>query len=576
MSQRAVHDFREVWIVDFEFAAPPGEQQKPICVVAQEWHSGRTIRLWEDDLQRCQASPYPTDQDALFVAYYASAELGCHLALGWPLPAYVLDLYVEFRNLTNGLNPPCGSSLLAALLYFGLNGIDAVEKESLRQLALRGGPWTQEERAALLAYCETDVVALAQLLPRMFPHLDLPRALLRGQYMKAAAHMERTGVPIDTRALTRVRHHWFSLQDELIRRIDADYGIYEGRTFKIARWEQWLATRGIVWPRLASGALALDSDTFSDMARIYPEITPMRELRSSLSQLHLQKLAVGADGRNRVLLSAFRASTGRNQPSTSQFIFGPAVWVRGLIRPRPGYGLAYVDWSQQEFGIAAALSGDLAMLAAYTSGDPYLAFGQQAGEIPKGATDRSHKELRDLFKACALAVQYGMEEVSLASRIGQSPAHARELLQLHRHTYPVFWRWSDAALDYALLHRSLHTVFGWQIHTNSNPNPRSLRNFPMQANGAEMLRLACYAAIECGVQVCAPVHDALLIEFPLERCQDAVAITQQAMADASAMVLGGFPLRSEARVVRYPRRYMDKRGKQMWDTVWAIIRGKVS
>ena len=76
------------------------------------------------------------------------------------------------------------------------------------------------------------------------------------------------------------------------------------------------------------------------------------------------------------------------------------------------------------------------------------------------------------------------------------------------------------------------------------------------------------------MQVYAPVHDALLIEFPLERCPDAVAITQQAMADASAAVLGGFPLRSKPRVVRYPRRYMDKRGKQMWDTVWAIIRGK--
>ena len=85
---------------------------------------------------------------------------------------------------------------------------------------------------------------------------------------------------------------------------------------------------------------------------------PLRELRTSLSQMRLNDLAVGPDGRNRALLSAFRSRTGRNQPSNSTFIFGPAVWLRGLIKPEPGNALAYIDWSQQEFGIAAALSGD--------------------------------------------------------------------------------------------------------------------------------------------------------------------------------------------------------------------------
>ena len=71
------------------------------------------------------------------------------------------------------------------------------------------------------------------------------------------------------------------------------------------------------------------------------------------------------------MLSAFRARTGRNQPSNSRFIFGPSVWLRGLIKPPAGMGLAYVDWRAQEFAVAAALSGDQAMMAAYRSGDPY-------------------------------------------------------------------------------------------------------------------------------------------------------------------------------------------------------------
>ena len=55
--------------------------------------------------------PYPIDTSALFVAYYAFAELGCHLALGWPMPPRILDLHAEFRAATNGLPTIAGSSL---------------------------------------------------------------------------------------------------------------------------------------------------------------------------------------------------------------------------------------------------------------------------------------------------------------------------------------------------------------------------------------------------------------------------------------------------------------------------------
>lgn len=38
----------------------------------------------------------------------------------------------------------------------------------------------------------------------------------------------------------------------------------------------------------------------------------------------------------------------------------------------------------------------------------------------------------------------------------------------------------------------------------------------MQANGAEMMRIAVINAVEAGIEVCMPVHDALLIHAPLE------------------------------------------------------------
>src|SRR6266446_8676238 len=138
------------------------------------------------------------------------------------MPARILDLFTEFRCGTNGLAVPAGNGLVGALTAFGLDTIGAIEKEEMRSLVLRGGPWSGSERTGILTYCMDDVDALARLLPAMAPRIDLPRALLRGRYMAAAARMEYAGVPIDAPMLDRLRRHWVAIQDKLIERIDAD------------------------------------------------------------------------------------------------------------------------------------------------------------------------------------------------------------------------------------------------------------------------------------------------------------------------------------------------------------------
>ena len=79
------------------------------------------------------------------------------------------------------------------------------------------------------------------------------------------------------------------------------------------------------------------------MAKSQPQLSPLRELRHSLGQMRLNEFKVGADSRNRDRLSPFGGKTGRNQPSTSKFIFGSSVWLRGLIKPVEGFGIDYID-----------------------------------------------------------------------------------------------------------------------------------------------------------------------------------------------------------------------------------------
>jgi DNA polymerase-1 len=562
--------FRSIAAADFEFefGGGFGNRPRPVCMVAKELRSGETWRVWRGEFG--PAPPFPIEPDALFVAYYASAELGCFRALGWPMPARILDLYVEFRARTNGLNP-AGHGLIDALAYFGLDTIGAVEKDRMRDLILGGGPWSDAEKREIIDYCEGDALSLERLLPPMLPKIDLPRALLRGRFMAAASAVEHAGTPIDVQLLERLRKHWSAIQDGLIAAIDKDYGVYEGRSFRKHLFAAFLNRHDIPWPLHPDGALDLRDDTFREMAKGYPIIAPLRQLRQTLSSLRLQDLQVGDDGRNRTVLWAFGSKTSRNQPSNTESIFGPSVWLRGLIKPPPGYAIAYVDWSNQEVGIAAKQSGDEKMVDAYLTGDPYIAFGKQCGKLSADATEASHPDTRQLLKQCVLGTIYNMGPKTLAFKIGRSELEARELLQLHRATYKTYWSWSEAAVDCAMLHGSISTVFGWPLHVDQNTKLGSLINFPMQATTAEMMRLACCLAMERGIEVCATIHDAFLICAPIEKIEEQAAAMEACMDEASRLVLDGFTLRTDVEIVRYPDRYADKRGAVMWERIMQLL-----
>ena len=84
----------------------------------------------------------------------------------------------------------------------------------------------------------------------------------RRYYMAAAVAMEWNGVPIDTEMLALLRQYWTAIQDQFITDIDANYGVFDGRTFKAERWEQWLIAHGIPWPRIESGRLDLSDGAF--------------------------------------------------------------------------------------------------------------------------------------------------------------------------------------------------------------------------------------------------------------------------------------------------------------------------
>ncbi len=561
-------------IADFEFRPVNGIDGNPIevlCGVFKESTTGETVKLWADELHQLEHPPLLKNPNSVLVGYYVSAEIACFKALGWAQTTPVLDLFAEFRTLTNGLDLKDGRSLIGALKHYGLAAADSAYKEAMRGLALRGGPYTSQEKEDLLSYCTEDVLMTEKLLSMMIDQIDYPRALLRGRFCAVLADMESHGSPVDYDTLREVQAHWEQIKADLVCIMDKDFQVFEGGSFKEGRFEAYLTSHKINWPRHESGRLKLDDETFKDLSRAYPQIKPLRMLRESLAKLRLTNLKVGADGRNRCLLSPFGASTSRNSPSSTGFIFGWPKWARGFIQPKPGISIAYLDYCQQEFGVAAALSGDSNMIQAYASGDPYLAFAIQAGAVPPGATKESHPAERSQYKACVLAVQYGMGADSLAFRIGQPVLRARQLLEQHRRIYRRFWRWSDDLFNSAVARNEIRTLYGWHLWLKPDLNPRSLRNFPMQATAAEMLRVACILIHERGVQLCAPVHDAILVEAPDGLIESHAQIARDCMAKASEIVLHGFRLNSDIRILTYPDRFLDPDSQPFWDRVMDLM-----
>jgi hypothetical protein len=494
--------FARVVLEDFEFIARPGSRPDVVCGVFHDLSTGQTLRLWRDQLVR---PPYDLGPDTLVVCFVANAEMACHLALGWPIPKNILDLSPEFKCLVNGKGiPRKNQGLIGALQYFGLSSIAPKRKDAMRERILKGWPFSVEEREQILAYCAEDVEALRKLLFKLLPHVDLDLALHRGEAVAALARSEHIGVPIDMEIFSQLadKKTWRDIRDAMVPLVDTA-GIYvqnkDGWHWNNAQFEAWTISIGIQWPRKEeTGKLDLRRKTFDSMAKAYPQVEPLRQLRYIRDKLRTINLSVGPDGRNRTVLWPFSSKTSRTQPKAREWIFSPSVWLRFLIKPEPGKAIAYIDYSSMEFLAAAAVSdghcgGRNPMLELYRSGDPYLNFGKLIGYIPADATRKTPgiEAIRERLKVLCLATQYGMQTRTLATRLGVSDIEAHEMLLLHRGLFSQYWQWSEDWMHRALDSGTMRTVFGWECATGIVEfNERSIRNFPVQANCADIFRLA--------------------------------------------------------------------------------------
>ena len=582
-------NFSTINVCDFEYEVADGDLPHVLCMVVyvldENLQHVRTIRLWRGDFGA--APPFEVGPDALFVAYSAWAEMTCFMVLGWKFPEHIFDLHTAYLAASNVLLPHNPNEvrkrprkrLVDACRAYDIEGWERLDKETLSR-DIGEGRWRDHGRELVFEYCEEDVRKSTLLFSKQLQGrtrrspADVERVLHWSNYSaKSVAQIQARGMPIDVPLWNLVQENKAAVISELLPRFDPSWGgddpIYSPTgEWSYARFERWLVDVGVAaWPRLESGKLDTSGDAFRLMSHV-PGIEGLHALRDSLGVIMRSRIPIGHDGRNRPSLFPFCTATGRNAHSKS--LFNAHASVRSFMVYPPETIGVYLDWRSQEPGICAALSGDQALMAAYSGGDVYHALARVCGFTNDPDPQRWKKqspEMRQRMKPLQLAINYGMGVPSLAKGLDRHPLIASSIIELHRQTYPRFWEWRDELVQNAMLTRRMETVFGWPLHLSSSPNQRTLSNFAAQGNGAEMLRLAVWRMCEAGIVPNMLVHDGLLIEVTdAEQIAQAIDIMKVAARD----VCGGFEIGVDVdQKLENGARYRDKRpvAKKMWATM---------
>ena len=545
----------------------------PVVLCAWDLGADRAFSFPGRDGRHALAQFVEDRRDHVFVAHAATAEMKYLLRMQIRPPEKWFCTMTAFRH-THNRPGYLESSLVASLIRTGLGALVPTDKNDIRERILRLS-FTDADFPAITNYCREDVAATAALYRALVGRVDPAAMSYWCEYMKAVAKMELRGIPIDTRALRALLDNRCHVRKAIMDKVNQTAAVFRDDAFSRKAFLGWAGRQGIVWPRRPSpttGRLyrALDDETLEAMEVRHAFIREVRQAKKTLKSL--DRHAVKVDGQSRrhyFSTMPFRSVTGRNQPK--RFVFSAAKWMRWLVvPPDPEHVLVYVDFTAQEIGVAAALSGDEAMTLMYGSADPHLAFAIMAGAAPPGATKVTHPGVRVAYKTVNLGVLYGQSEYGVADRLGIGVAEAAAILNKHRRIFGVYHRFADRAVSAAYGRRYATTRLGWRAHVPPDPSRRrTWLNFPIQATGAEVMRVMTIALDRQGVQVLAVVHDGWLLTCRRGEQDRLRAAVEAARAVACEKVLGGFALRVDW--TEYADRFRDEGGEEMWDFIRAQL-----
>ena len=603
------------YYLDTEFYNSQEKDMNIVCLCIVDEH-GNKREFWTHDNKDEVSSFFSSIEGNTLVAFQATAEVRSLLSLGIDPRKYKwIDLFSEWVQLLNKNDTflikedksfrkknliECTNKML------GIQR-DAEFKEDTRDLIMSGGPYTSEEKQRILFYCSDDIKHLANILKAMQDYYnevwsheieDIEKIMLnRGNYICALGMCENEGIPLDLGKLRLLNKNYHQVIRAVVEDMNRTFELYIEKhppkkypdrpikwVFRQKNFQGLINHLGLKakWPRTPSGHFSTAEDDI-EKYRYIEEIEQLHQCRKtikSMQSIDPEKkdgiwANIGKDWRVRPYFGQLGTQTGRNAPKAKQFPLAMASWLRSLIVPPAGYHILAIDYASQEFALAASMSGDLHMIEAYESGDPYFYFAKLAGAVPMDAERKDHEEIRNLFKATVLGLQYGMGvdklHLKLMADTGKAipRIQAISLVNKHKRIFKRYWQYLDEMSEIYKKNGLLKTEDNWILFGN-NPNFLSVRNFPIQATGASILRRVMVECMKAGIKTIAPLHDACYFLIK-EGDEDERKQILQIMSDA-AMHFSTIPIRLDSDIYYEATDWLKGKSKQAHDNIMSYIK----
>lgn len=217
--------------------------------------------------------------------------------------------------------------------------------------------------------------------------------------------------------------------------------------------------------------------------------------------------------------------------------------IRALFYPGEGFDtLVSADYSQIELRILAHLSGDKALIKAFTEGKDIHRF--TAAEVLGKAQEEITSEERSHAKAINFGIIYGISDFGLSRDLGITRAEAKNYIDLYFSRYPRVKEYMDNMVKEAHETGKVRTMFGRLRElpdiNSRNFNRRSFAertamNTPIQGTAADIIKLAMNKVEslleEKGFtsRLLLQVHDELVLEVINDELEAVKALLKETM-----------------------------------------------
>ena len=350
--------------------------------------------------------------------------------------------------------------------------------------------------------------------------------------------MERTGVLIDSAALSRQSHELGTKMMQVERAAHEaakqPFNLNSPKQIQEILFER---EKLPVVKKTPSGAPSTDEEVLQQLALDYPLPKLILEYRTlaKLKSTYTDKLPRSVNprtGRVHTSFSQAVAVTGRlasSDPNLQNIPIRTAEGrrIRAAFVAPPGWRIVSADYSQIELRIMAHLSGDERLLDAFAKGEDV--HRATAAEIFGAAPGEITHEQRRYAKVINFGLIYGMSAFGLARELGLERSAAQAYIDRYFARYPGVKRYMDETRESARSKGYVETVFGrrlWMPEIRSSNvgrrqgAERAAINAPMQGTAADLVKRAMIAVARwlaaSGLQsrLVLQVHDELVLEVP--------------------------------------------------------------